>query len=44
MVGFSVAFLKAETVRYDSDGVVESAWTNTAYSCDVRCKEHTREG
>ena len=30
LVGFSIAapsFLSAETVRYNSDGMVESAWT-----------------
>ena len=36
MVGFSIAFLSAEImmVRYDSYGMVESACTTTAYSCD----------
>ena len=30
-------------VGYDNC-VVESAWTTTAYSCDVRFREHTGEG
>ena len=44
LVGFSVAFLNAETVRYEGDGMVENAWINTAYSCDVRYREHTGQG
>ena len=31
LVGFSIAFLSAETVRYNSDGMGESAWT--IYHC-----------
>ena len=40
----SAAFLNAETVRYEGDGMVENAWINTAYSCDVRYREHTGQG
>ena len=39
MLCSTVAFLD---VGYDGDGVAESAWTTTAYSCYVRFREHTR--
>ena len=32
---FSIAFLNTGKVGYDGDSVVESAWTTTAYSCDM---------
>ena len=39
-----IAFLNIGKVGYDGDSVVESAWTTTAYSCDVRFREHKGEG
>ena len=43
-VCFPVAFLDIDKVGYDSDGVVESVWTTTAYSCDVLFREYTGKG
>ncbi len=40
-VGFSIAFLSAETVRYDGEGMVESAWTTTAYVAATNSLENT---
>ena len=42
-VCFPIAFLDIGKVGYDGDGVVESAWTTTAYSCYMRFREHTGE-
>ena len=35
-----LAFLKAGKIGNHGDGVVESVWTITAYSCDLRLREH----
>ena len=36
-----LAFLSAATISYNGAGMVESAWTTTAYSCDEQFREHT---
>ena len=43
-MAFHSFFLNAGKVGYDGDDVVESALTTTAYSCDVRIREHTGQG
>ena len=44
LVCFPINFLDVGKVGYDGDGVVESAWTTTAYSYDVWFREHTWQG
>ena len=39
-----LALLNAWKVVYHGDAVVESVWTTTAYSSDMRLKEHTGQG
>ena len=39
-----LAFLNAWKVVYHGDAVVESNWTTTAYSSDMRLKQHTEQG